>query len=507
MNAAPTERTSHNAADSIVACVMENARSAQTQWAATPIAERLEYLKKFRSLAASRPEQLALLAAEARHRPVAETLASEVIPLLDACRFLEAEASRLLAPRDLGVRGRPLWLSNVRSEITREPLGVILIIAPSNYPLLLPGVQLLQSLAAGNAVLLKPGVNGTAVARALIDLLLRAGINPNLIWLLPESTAAAEAAIAAHPDKVLFTGSATNGEKVLSRLSTQLIPATMELSGCDAVIVREDADLDLAAKAILFGVCLNNGATCIAPRRVFVMQSIARQLESRLSAALRYIEAARHHLNGVGNISPENALVLRPLLRHAISSGAHYLSGGVRLDNSIAVPVTLAGVPHDSPLLNNDCFAPVLAVVPVKDDEEAIALTNRNRFGLAASVFGRDVAGARRIAARLHTGTVTINDLIVPTADPRIPFGGRKRSGFGVTRGAEGLLELTTPKVTTVTRGKFRPAFEPARPNQSGLLSAYIQWRHSATRPARWKALYTLIHQLINSRGAARNAS
>ena len=213
---------------------------------------------------------------------------AEVLPLAEACRFLEREAGKLLKPRRLGRRGLPLWLAGVCSEIQREPFGVVLIIGPGNYPLLLPGVQLIQALVAGNAVWLKPGGGGTEAARALCDLIVRAGFDPQLVALLPESAEAARAAIAARPDKVLFTGSAATGEKILAQLAPHLIPATMELSGCDAVIVRADADLDLAVKALVFGLRLNNGATCMSPQRVFVARSIATELEGRLGARLQY---------------------------------------------------------------------------------------------------------------------------------------------------------------------------------------------------------------------------
>ena len=175
----------------------------------------------------------------------------------------------------------------MRSEIHREPLGVVLIIGPGNYPLFLPGVQLIQALAAGNAVLLKPGIGGTPAAQALSKLVIRAGIDPQLVAVLAESREAAGCAIEAHPDKVLFTGSAATGEKILEQLAPHLIPATMELSGCDAVMVRADADLELVVRALVFGLRLNAGATCMSPKRVLVHRSIATELEGRLAENLR----------------------------------------------------------------------------------------------------------------------------------------------------------------------------------------------------------------------------
>ena len=144
-------------------------------------------------------------------------------------------------------------------------------------------------------------------------------------------------------------------------------------------------------------------------------------------------------------------------------------------------------------LLREDIFAPVLALVTVADDHEAVLRANDCPFALAASIFSRDESAARLLAARINAGAVTINDLIIPTADARLPFGGRARSGFGVTRGAEGLLELTAPKVVTVSRGKFRPAFDSPQPGDEALFNAYLRLAHGRGLKSRWAALVALI--------------
>lgn len=143
-----------------IPAALSAARVAQTRWADTPLTERLDRVRELRHLIADHASTLAEASASARQRPALESLTAEVLPLAEACRFLERHAASILAKRSLGRRELPLWLAGVRREIHREPLGVVLIIGPGNYPLLLPGVQLIQSLVAGNAVLLKPGVGG-----------------------------------------------------------------------------------------------------------------------------------------------------------------------------------------------------------------------------------------------------------------------------------------------------------------------------------------------------------
>lgn len=468
-----------------VAKAVSGVRNAQARWALTPIAQRLELVRQLRHAISRHGAGLARVAAQARDCSVAEALVTEVIPLAEACRFLEREAKEILSARRLGWRGRPIWLGGVRTEICREPHGVILIIGPGNYPLLLPGVQMLQALVAGNGVLLKPGSGGGVAARALFDLMVATGFDSQLLAVLPEPTAAARAAILARPDKVVFTGSAETGENILAQLARHLIPATMELSGCDAVIIRADADLDLAVRALVFGLNLNRGATCMAPKRVFVSASRATELEGRLVESLRG-----------RSIEKTGYVKWNALINDALARGGHLIAGEIGTDGSLRLPVVLGGVSPACQLLHEDVFAPVLAVVTVADDREAILRVNDCPYALMASVFSRDELAAREIATQVRAGLVTINDLILPAADARTPFGGRGRSGFGVTQGAEGLLEMTVPKVITVTRGKFRPAFEPLRSSDAQLFASYLTISHGRGWRTRWRALNVMLKSI-----------
>jgi acyl-CoA reductase-like NAD-dependent aldehyde dehydrogenase len=181
------------------------------------------------------------------------------------------------------------------------------------------------------------------------------------------------------------------------------------------------------------------------------------------------------------------------LFKDALARGAHFIAGG---EESGAI-VILGGVVPASRLLQEDIFASVLAIVSVANDLEAVAWANDCPFGLGAGVFSRDESAARSLAARLNAGVVTINDLIVPSADARLPFGGRGRSGFGVTRGVEGLLELTTPKIVTLSRGKFRPAFDPPQPGDDAIYCAYLRLAHGRGFKSRWAALVSLIQGIM----------
>jgi acyl-CoA reductase-like NAD-dependent aldehyde dehydrogenase len=370
--------------------------------------------------------------------------------------------------------------------------------------MLLPGVLIVQALAAGNALLLMPGVGGSPVARVFIELLHRAGLVWRLVTLLPDSAEAVRAAIGTRPYIVLFTGSASTGERILAQLAPQLIPATMELSGSDSVLVRADADLNLVTRALCFGLTLNAGATCMAPKRVFVHRSMATELEGRLSEVFNDAPVSRHLPPSNRVDSREQVEHLRLLFAEAIGRGAHFIADGFHSSAPVPTPVVLGGVHPDSRLLREDVFAPVLSLVTVADDAEAVARANDCPYALGASIFTRDESAARSLAGRLNAGVVTINDILLPSADARVPFGGRKRSGFGVTRGAEGLLELTQSKVVTVSRGRFRPAFAPPHPEDGAMFQAYLELTHGRGLGRRARALVTLGKCLA---GRARQAA
>ncbi len=406
--------------------VHAQAREAQSRWVAEPARRRLRFVRELRHLLAENSKPLAIAVAASNDRPLTEKLVSEVLPLADACRWLEKRAARVLAPRRPGNRGRPFWLRGFSFEVQRQPFGLVLVIGPGNYPLFLPAVHALHALVAGNAVLLKPAPGTRNIVLFFAKLTRDAGLDPALLSILPESVGAAREAIAGSVDKVVFTGSSENGRDVLADLAKTNTPAVMELSGEDAVLVFADADLDLVVRALDFGARLNNGRTCIAPRRLIVVQSVADDLLVRMA----------------------------------------------------------------------DAHVPCLPIERVRDEAAAVLRGNAADFALGASIFSRNIARARPLAARIKTGFVLINDLIAPTADPRLPFGGVKASGFGTTRGDEGLLEMTFPHVVALRRGTSHPHFGESSANDTKIFSSYIRAVHGR-RGTRFSAIRDLSGALL----------
>jgi acyl-CoA reductase-like NAD-dependent aldehyde dehydrogenase len=454
--------------------VLEQVRLSQQNWARTALGKRLALLRRFRRSLAVRGAELAQsIPCEqpgALHRGIADTLVCEVLPLADACRFLEREAANILASQRLSTHSRPLWLRGVTAETRREPLGVVLIIGPANYPLFLPGVQTLQALAAGNAVLWKPAPGGSAVAEALREMLVECGLDPALLQVLDESTEAATDAIAAGVDKVFLTGSAATGAEILYQMAPRLTPSVMELSGCDAVFVLPGADVERTVAALAFGLRLNGSATCMAPRRLFLVGSHPSLLT-----------ALREKLNLV---SP----VLLPARTRShlddLLSEARRLGGEVLEEGSI---VLIRNATAEMQIARTDIFAPVLSVFEVPDVQAALAAHAPCPFALTAAIFGPE-AEAHALASRLQVGTVLINDAIVATADPRVSFGGCKSSGFGLTRGREGLLEMTALKTIVTQSSRTLRAYQPTTPAHVTFFATYLEIAHGGWS-ARWRGL------------------
>jgi aldehyde dehydrogenase (NAD+) len=377
-----------------------------------PVRRRLRVLSTVRRLLAERAEAMAAtVVLEGRQR--AETLAAEVLPLCDALKWCVSNAERLLRPQRIR-RGRPLWLWGTRLTLHRDPHGVVLIIAPGNYPLFLAAVQAIQALAAGNAVILKPAPGHTAPLAAFAALCHEAGLPQAALQLLGTDPSEAEAAIDAGPNLVVFTGSSENGAEVRARCASAGVPAILELSGCDAVFVLPGADLQLVERAVAFGRRFNAGRTCIAPQRVFVTAPDAAELQQRLKRV-----------------------------------------------------------------------APELTPVVVEDANEALDRDRRNPYALGATVFG-PTAAAEAFAARVNAGVVVINDMIVPTADPRLPFGGRDASGYGTTRGADGLLAMTRVKAISTRAGGSRAHLAAPHHEDQRLIAGWIHAAHSQPRRSRW---------------------
>jgi acyl-CoA reductase-like NAD-dependent aldehyde dehydrogenase len=446
---------------------------AELAWSGRSLRFRLDLLNRFRLRLLAERESLLLLLAELRpHCSRSELISSEIIPLLDNASYLNSQAESILRPQRLGRRGQPVWLFGVDTVIHREALGRVLVIGPGNYPLFLPMVQAFYAWAAGNSVWLKSAPGSTALHDRVRDLFLSIGGPAEVFRLLGEDNEAYPQALIEGVDKVVLVGSAATGQAVLSQAGHALVPCVAELSGWDAVFVHPTANLPQVASAVAFGLALNGGRTCVAPRRIFLRGDLE-EFETLLDAALR--------LRPRVPLSPDE----RALVETSVKQGCRALGGH---DG----PTVLSRVGRDHALLRDAAFGGLAVLYVPESDQEALEVAANCPFALGASLFGPP-EWAQSLAHKVPAQVVSINDIIVSSADPRVPFGGSGRSGFGRMRGREGLLEMTATRVVSQRQGGTLDHLRPPSPNDDGIVERFLLLAHGGGLAAKSRALAEMI--------------
>jgi acyl-CoA reductase-like NAD-dependent aldehyde dehydrogenase len=465
------------------------ARAAQPAWYAVPVRERLRLVRNLRGLIVERVDAMCDVVVADLARDRDEALGTEAIPTASALKFLEKRAAKLLAPRRVSWWDQPTWLMGTRDVVHKRPWGVVGVIGTWNYPIFLNVVQIAQALVAGNTVLWKPSENAPRTAEFTRELFRAAGFPEGVLQTLPATRDGGPRLAETDVDYVVFTGSDFVGRKLATRLGERLIPSTLELSGCDAMFVLDDANVEMAARAAWFGLSLNHGQTCIAVRRVFVARA---KQEAFVSALQKVMRGAP-----LGLVTDGQKTQADRLIADALERGATVLGERSATDAGRALaPTFLLNAPPDAAICREACFAPVAAVLPFDTDADAVRMALVSPFALSASVFTADPARAEAIAAQLPTGSVCVNDVLAPTAHPATPFGGRGSSGWGSTQGEEGLLSMTVPQVVTVRKGTFRPHFDDAAnpdPATPQMLRGLLALTHARGFWAKWRGLWQLV--------------
>ncbi|HVM45001.1 MAG TPA: aldehyde dehydrogenase family protein, partial [Candidatus Thermoplasmatota archaeon] len=365
------------------------------------------------------------------------------------------------APRSRRLRlSNPLFLGRV-SHLERAPLGVVGIISPWNYPLAIACGNVAFALLAGNAVVLKPASFTPLTALRMRELMTRAGIPEDVCIVAPGSgREAGEALVEADIDHLVFTGSVPVGRQVDQRLAGRGVRSTMELGGSDPAIVLPDAP-EHAARGIVWARFTNAGQTCAAVKRVYVHRSIH---DAFVAEVVKRVSALRlgdpmDPLTEVGALTdPRSVGEMEGLVADARKRGGRVLCGGrARPDVGAQVfePTVVVDLPPDARLLTEECFGPILPIVPFEDVEDAIRMANASRFGLTASVWTKDARRGEHVARRLEAGTVSINDHAYTFAATETPWGGVKDSGHGRTHGEAGLLEMTRPRHVNIVPARM----------------------------------------------------
>jgi len=341
----------------------------------------------------------------------------------------------------------------------RQPVGVVLGIAPWNAPIILGVRALAVPLACGNTVVLKASESCPATHRLIGDALRDAGLPDgvvNVVSNAPADAAAIVEALIAHPavKRVNFTGSTKVGKIIAETAARQLKPVLLELGGKAPLIVLDDADLDAAVNAAAFGAYANQGQICMSTELVVVDESVADSFVQKLAAKASSLPAGdpRQHVVLGSMISPEAADRVESLIADAVGAGAKLVAGGTR-QGTILTATVLDRVTPKMRLYSEESFGPVLCVVRVKGVDEAVRVANASEYGLSASVFGRDVLRAFEVAKRVQSGICHINGPTVQD-EPQMPFGGMKGSGYGRFGGKAGIDQFTDLRWITIEDAK-----------------------------------------------------
>ena len=436
-----------------VAQAIAKAREAQRDWRRVPIAERARIVRGAVDVLVDKREQVVKTIIDETGKTRLESLMMEILPGCDYINFWSGRAERELRDEKRKLHG---YLRPFKKLLMHyRPLGVIGIITPWNGPFSLAINPTVQAVLAGNSVILKPSEVAPYSGEWAVQLLREAGVPEGVVQTVHGDGETGAALVDGGVQKISFTGSVRTGKKIAAACAEQLIPYTLELGGKDAMIVCADADLERAAGGAVFNSMLNTGHVCMGVERIYVVESVAEEFEERVAKIVRELRYGAGDDIDVGSVFWDRQLpIIERHIEDAKSKGAEIVVGG-EADTTCGLfykPTFVRKVDHSMELMREETFGPIVSVMRVADEEEAIHLANDSHYGLSGSVWTKDIDKGIQIAKRLETGSVVINDASMAYGAPEAPFGGLKDSGVGQVNGLGGLRSYTHPQPIFIDR-------------------------------------------------------
>lgn len=416
--------------------------AAATVWAAKPVAERIRILRQLQKLIIDQADEITAVINQDNGKSRQDALI-EIFVTANLMDQYHKQAPHWLRRRRVS-SGLQLFK---RCYAEPKPHGVVAVIGPWNYPFSLVVPPMFAALLAGNTVMLKPSEVTAATGVVIENLLKQLPELAPFVRVLHGDGRVGAAVVASKPDLIYVTGSVATGKKIAQAAAEQLIPVVAELGSKDPMIVLDDANIPQAAKWGAWGAFYNSGQTCVSVERVYVVESVydafvTAVLQETNQLKIGYSPEIENHFN-LGPLTFQRQIeIIEDHLQDAVAKGAKIVAGGKR-DGMFFQPTVITHVDHSMKLMQEETFGPIMPIMKVGNEYDAIHLANHSYMGLGASVWSQNIARAERVAHQLEVGTVNINDTITHFAIPTLPFGGVKQSGHGRAHGEQDLLQFT----------------------------------------------------------------
>ncbi|MFC8898320.1 succinic semialdehyde dehydrogenase [Streptomyces cinereoruber] len=445
-----------------VEAAFARARTAQKAWAATPIAERKKVLLRYHDLVLARQDQ-ALDLMQAENGKTRRDAFLEIVDIGIVSRYYARNAAKYLAPK----RRKGAFPVLTHTTELRHPKGVVTVVSPWNYPLSMAASDTIAALMAGNAVVQKPDTQTGLTALWSMDLMYEAGLPKDVWQMVIGRGSSIGGALMDNADYMMFTGSTATGRQIASDAGKRLIGASLELGGKNAMIVLDDADIEKAAEGAVNACFPSAGQLCVSIERLYVAESIRDEFVAAFVARTEKLRigAAYDYSMDVGSLTSTSQLkTVTAHVEDAVAKGATVLAGGKArpdLGPLFHEPTVLTDVTPDMTVYDHETFGPVVSVYTYRDVDDAITQANATAYGLNASVWSRNGARGRAVAARVHAGTVNVNEAFAAAwGSIDAPMGGMGDSGLGRRHGADGILKYT--EAQTVAHQRLQGFYPPA---------------------------------------------
>jgi succinate-semialdehyde dehydrogenase/glutarate-semialdehyde dehydrogenase len=443
-----------------VQAVVDDVAEVQPFWAQLSLDDRARYMRRAGDVLLDEMDELAGLLTREQGKPRTESYTMELLPTVDSLKWIADNGPEILADERLSM---PPFLKTKRAKFSFEPIGVVGVIAPWNYPWSIPFGEVAIALMAGNGVVLKPASLTPVIGDRIRMLFEKAGFPEGLVRTVHGGGRIGDALVKSTAGKIFFTGSVEVGQKVGVACAQRMKGSVLELGGKDPQIVCADADLANAVSGAVWGGFANAGQTCSGIERVYVHRDVA---DTFLEGVVRETERLTvgdpdEYTTEIGPmVSEEQARIVTELVDDALEHGAKRLTGGpVKVEGMkghFIAPTVLTGVNHEMRIMREEIFGPVLPIMTVDSEEEAVRLANDSEFGLGASIWTKDQAKGDRMARQIQSGMVWVNDHSFSHGACQCAWGGVKNSGLGRSHSKFGFYECVNVKQLTWEPGWTR---------------------------------------------------